>query len=136
MPCDRIGGEESVRPASRLSRIKKAAGKMIKKAIMGYVPEEEVSYKQRAAQQAAAAAKLRGEPEVNNKITPTPDADPDPTPVRTAHQARPDQSLPRSSVFSLPKSYLKGCAGVTEQVCKSAVQSPNRPLAQGSSKQQ
>lgn len=31
---------------------------------MGYVPEEEVSYKERAAQQAAAAAKLRGEPEV------------------------------------------------------------------------
>lgn len=33
---------------------------------MGYVPEEEVSYKERAAQQAAAAAKLRGEPEVRS----------------------------------------------------------------------
>lgn len=31
---------------------------------MGYIPEEEVSYKERAAQQAAAAARLRGEPEV------------------------------------------------------------------------
>lgn len=33
---------------------------------MGYIPEEEVSYKERAAQQAAAAAKLRGEPEVGS----------------------------------------------------------------------
>lgn len=31
---------------------------------MGYLPEEELSYKQRAAQEAEAAAKLRGEPEV------------------------------------------------------------------------
>lgn len=96
---------------------------MIRKAIMGYVPEEEVSYKQRAAQQAAAAAKLRGEPEVNN------DPVPDPFPVRAAlHTARPDQSLPRrrsskpcvGAVSSLPRSYLKGCANVPEQVCKAA----------------
>ncbi|CAM9408628.1 unnamed protein product [Pylaiella littoralis] len=56
--------EESVPPPSRLSRISGRVRKLIRKAIMGYVPEEEVSYKQRAAQQAAAAAKLRGEPEI------------------------------------------------------------------------
>lgn len=68
LECDRIGGDGSS-PAStprpsRLSRISGRVRKMIRKAIMGYVPEEEVSYKERAAQQAAAAARLRGEPEV------------------------------------------------------------------------
>lgn len=62
---DRVSGEESTPPPSRLSRISGRVRKMIRKAIMGYIPEEEVSYKERAAQQAAAAAKLRGEPEVS-----------------------------------------------------------------------
>ncbi|CAM9599850.1 unnamed protein product, partial [Hapterophycus canaliculatus] len=68
VPSSGIGGDASS-PASaprpsRLSRISGRVRKMIRKAIMGYVPEEEVSYKERAAQQAAAAARLRGEPEI------------------------------------------------------------------------
>ncbi|CAM9217750.1 unnamed protein product [Scytosiphon promiscuus] len=68
VPSSGIGGDGST-PAStprpsRLSRISGRVRKMIRKAIMGYVPEEEVSYKERAAQQAAAAARLRGEPEI------------------------------------------------------------------------
>eukprot|EP00903_Cladosiphon_okamuranus_P018930 g17411.t1 len=64
MPSSGVSDEEASRPPSRLSRISGRVRKMIRKAIMGYVPEEEVSYKERAAQQAAAAAKLRGEPEI------------------------------------------------------------------------
>lgn len=64
MPSSGLSGEESTRPPSRLSRISGRVRKIIRKAIMGYIPEEEVSYKERAAQQAAAAAKLRGEPEI------------------------------------------------------------------------
>eukprot|EP00752_Nemacystus_decipiens_P003363 g3110.t1 len=64
MPSSGLSEEESTPAPSRLSRISGRVRKMIRKAVMGYLPEEEVSYKERAAQQAAAAAKLRGEPEI------------------------------------------------------------------------
>lgn len=61
----RISGDEGApQKGGRLSRLSGRVRKIIRRAVMGYLPEEEVSYKQRAEEQAAAAAKLRGEPEV------------------------------------------------------------------------
>ncbi|CAM9209042.1 unnamed protein product [Ectocarpus sp. 4 AP-2014] len=65
MPSPGISGEEGApRKGGRFSRISGRVRKIIRRAVMGYLPEEEVSYKQRAEEQAAAAAKLRGEPEI------------------------------------------------------------------------
>lgn len=49
---------------SRLSRISRRVRKMIRKAVMGYLPEEEMSYKQTTAKAAAEAAALREQYEV------------------------------------------------------------------------
>ncbi|CAM9227825.1 unnamed protein product [Ascophyllum nodosum] len=51
-------------PRSRLSNISRRVRKMIRKAIMGYLPEEEISYKESTARAAAAAAASRSSTQV------------------------------------------------------------------------
>lgn len=59
-PC-RSGLAPRDEPPSRLSRISRRVRKMVRKAIMGYLPEEEVSYSEAREKAKAAAAALRGE---------------------------------------------------------------------------
>ncbi|CAM9139193.1 unnamed protein product [Laminaria digitata] len=59
-------GSEAVGSPSRLSRISRRVRKMIRKAVMGYLPEEEMSYKQTTAKAQAEAAALRDQYEVAN----------------------------------------------------------------------
>lgn len=51
-------------PRWRLSNISRRVRKIIRKAIMGYLPEEEMSYKESVAMAAAASEALRRETQV------------------------------------------------------------------------
>eukprot|EP00904_Undaria_pinnatifida_P014114 jgi/Undpi1/9833/HiC_scaffold_27.g12287.m1 len=58
------GSEAAGESTSRLSRISRRVRKMIRKAVMGYLPEEEMSYKQSTAKAAEEQAALRSQYEV------------------------------------------------------------------------
>lgn len=51
-------------PRWRLSNISRRVRKIIRKAIMGYLPEEEISYKESVAMAAVASEALRRETQV------------------------------------------------------------------------